>query len=493
MDLLASHNLLAIPTDLFNFVRTPLEPPLWTDWRDFWLGKVFSRHYILFYFLPLLMLLLMVPARHLRRAIVLTAVAFLAYVFGVLYALFWLLLCGGLYVLSERFARECRRTDVWPMGPPIAAMTILGGGYLFFLVAHEISLPVGVNAWLHANVPWVYPLGARGLAWEPVFPQMRPGNPEAAPSLIHTLFWDLHFVGVAYLAVRMLHYFSELKRDTIPGERRSLLSFMAYVCYVPGLIQGPIDRYTPFQDEIDTCAQRRSWHNLPPAVFRMGMGLIKSLVATIYLRPLLWYQLGIGADNRYWLHPEQIESLALLYFGVFLIIFTLYIEFSGYCDVAIGMSRLLGYRHPENFAMPWRATSMRDFWRRWHITLSMILRDYVYIALGGNRRHVTINLCITFFLCGIWHRLIFQVGLWGIVMGLMVAANQAWVNWMKSVDAREDGVVPAIRRGWLRCRPLPQVCAWLVTQHAFVFSLLIFFGGAGAINVVREILRRLLG
>jgi D-alanyl-lipoteichoic acid acyltransferase DltB (MBOAT superfamily) len=141
--------------------------------------------------------------------------------------------------------------------------------------------------------------------------------------------------------------------------------------------------------------------------------------------------------------------------------------------------------------MPWRATSMRDLWRRWHISLSEILRDYIYIPLGGSRQRTFRNLLITFFLCGIWHKLALQVGIWGLLMGLMVAVNHYWADWMKRLDARPSGTLPAVRRSVLKLRPLPTIASWLLTQHAFVFPLLIFFGGAGAINVMREILQRI--
>jgi len=92
------------------------------------------------------------------------------------------------------------------------------------------------------------------------------------------------------------------------------------------------------------------------------------------------------------------------------------------------------------------ATSLRGVWRRWHISLSGILRDYVYIPLGGNRRHVTLNLVVTFALCGIWHFLIPQVVIWGVIMGLMLAVNQRWVQWMERLDAAPTGTLQAIRR-----------------------------------------------
>jgi alginate O-acetyltransferase complex protein AlgI len=328
----------------------------------------------------------------------------------------------------------------------------------------------------------------RGWAWEPEFPKLfREGTPE----FIFAVFRDVHMIGTAYLTVRMLHYFAEIKRGNLPAERRTRLNFLAYLCYAPNLIQGPIERFAPFQDEMDTCHERRSWRNIAPAVARIALGIAKKLVVLWYLYPVLNGWMALRRGNIYYDHPEQLEHFWMLYVGVMVHITWLYLIFSGYCDVSAGMARLLGYRQIENFDRPYLATSLRDFWRRWHISLSFILRDYVYIALGGNRRHVTLNLCVTFFLCGIWHWLMVQVGAWGIVMGFMVAVNHAWAQWMKRLDAAETGRLPALRRKWLRLRPLPTVCAWLFTQHAFLWSILVLFGGWGAINVPMEMLLRI--
>ncbi|MEW6199409.1 MAG: MBOAT family O-acyltransferase [Planctomycetota bacterium] len=492
MDGTAWTSLVSLADAARGALVTPLLNTPWGDVRDFWLGRILDDRFLVIYFLPLMFVLRPVPIRWLRLAIIVTSFAFITYLFGILYAGLWLLTCVGLFHLAERFAIECRRTDVWKYGPPLAVGAIVGGWYVVTMSLHNVRLPEHVGNWLFEDLRWIYPLGARGWAWEPDFPRLhdgRPGGP--APQLVQALFWDVHIVGTAYLAVRMFQYLSELKRDTIPRTQRRLVDFLAWVCYGPTLIQGPIERYAEFNHQIDTCHERRSWREVPPAVFRIAWGVGKSVVSTLYFQPVLWSQLGVGNDNRLWRHPEQIESFGLLYCGVFLVIFTLYLEFSGYCDVAIGMSRLLGYRVIENFRMPWRATSLRDFWRRWHISLSAILRDYVYIPLGGNRRRTLRNLLITFFLIGIWHRLIAQVALWGLLMGLLVWINQRWAQWIKTLDQQSHGPLPALLRAVRRTRPLPTIAAWLLTQHAFVFSLLVFFGGWGAITVPREILRRI--
>jgi D-alanyl-lipoteichoic acid acyltransferase DltB (MBOAT superfamily) len=474
------------------YLLAPLTQTPWTDWRGFWLTKVFDDRFVVIYFLPLTLVLLLLTHQKLRAGILVTGLAFMAYVFGVLYAGLWLLTCVVFYRLSERFAIECKRTDVLPIGPPLAAIAIIGGWYVTTMALSNLLLPPAWNTWLFEHARWMFPLGGRGVPWEPVFPRLYTTTPgDQPPPLVHAMFYNVHNIGTAYLTARMLHYFSEVKRDTLPRARRTLFNFLTYTCYAPALIQGPIERFDKFHAELDDCHQRRSWHNVPPALARIGWGICKSLIFTCYFQPLLWYTYGLGHKNTYYLHPEQIESFWLLYFGVFFQIFGLYLEFSGYCDVAAGIARLLGYRQIENFRWPWFATSMRDLWRRWHISLSEILRDYIYIPLGGNRRHATLNICITFFFCGIWHKIVPQLAIWGVLIGLMVAINQHWVHWMKQLEARPTGTLPALRRGFLKLHPLPRVCAWLITQHAFVFSLLILFGGAGAINVLREIVLRI--
>ena len=216
-------------------------------------------------------------------------------------------------------------------------------------------------------------------------------------------------------------------------------------------------------------------------------GLFKSLIATWYFFPVIKNDL-VGAG--YYERPEQVGSYALLYFGIYIHIFWLYLEFSGYCDISAGMARLLGYRQVENFNWPWLATSMRDLWRRWHISLSFLMRDYVYIPLGGNRRHATLNLIIVFTLIGIWHALTFQVLAWGVLMGVMVAINQHWAQWMKRLDETPNGMLPALRRAIARTRPLPQILSWAITMHFFVHSLLVFFGGSAGWRVTWELIRR---
>lgn len=491
--------MLASSTDMltavWSFLADPVAGAAWTDWRDFWLTRIVEGRYLVAYFLPLLPVLLILRRDRLRAGIVVTGLLFLAYVFGAAYAVFWLVAALAFHRLGERFAVECRRTDVWTWGPPLAAGFVLVGWHAATLGLHHVWLPAELNAWLYKWLPWVYPLGVRGADWEPFFRALHhaPATNQP-PQFLVAVFRDVHLIGTAYLTVRLFQYFSEIKRGNLPPERRTRLNFLAFVCYAPTLTQGPLERFAEFQAEMDTCHERRSWRNVLPAAGRMGLGLFKNFVVFAYLQPVLHDRLGLEGNNAYYETPEQIESFWLLYVGAGLQITRLYLAFSGYCDVSAGMARLLGYRQIENFRRPWLATSMRDMWRRWHISLSFILRDYVYIALGGNRRHVTVNLIVTFVVCGIWHALVGKMAAWGLVMGLMVLVNQYWVQWMKRLDAQPASGWAAVRRGCQRLRPLPQIAAWLLTQHAFVWSTLIIFGGvSGTYRVTREMLRRVWG
>ena len=489
-----------------KYVIDPWAAARWADWRGFWLQQVFDDRLLVIFCLPIVPILLLLPQRYLRAGIVATGLLFCAFVFGAFHSATWLLTVTAFFYLGQVFHREARRTDVLPWGPPLAAVAILVGWYYATMAVKYVGLPGGLDAWVRDHAPWMLPYGMRGFAWEPDFRHAF----NSQVTLFAGAFFSPHNIGTAYLFWKLIHYFSELKRDTIPLARRTLGNFLAWTCYAPSLMQGPLERFGTFQDEMDTCRARRSWAALGPALWRMSLGFAKVLVATVVFSPILWHDLGIQSDRRtYYDNPQEMGTF-WLFFGVFFQIFWLYLEFAGYCDISAGIARLLGYRQIENFAMPWFATSLRDFWRRWHISLSSILRDYLYIPLGGNRRHVTLNLCITFGLCGLWHAPIPKVGIWGILMGLMLALNQRWVDWMQRLDAagaprshsghadaktvgmasKPPTWAAAVRRAWLHCRPLPQLCAWLLTQHAFVFSLLIFFGGVGGLRVLAELARR---
>ena len=485
---------IAATAGFWEYVWEPVANARWSDWQGFWLRHVLDDRFLVCLFLPLLPILWLFSRRHLRTGIVLTGLAFLGYVFGVAFVLFWLALCAGFYRLMERFAFEAQRKDVVQWGPPLAAIACIIACYVVSLNLSAVRLPADWNLWLFHHATWLFPLGARQLPWDSYaslyaleWSQSMKAQP---PQLFYAVFLSPMCNGLVIFVIRMIHYASELRRDSIPRERRSYWNFLAYVSYAPALMQGPIERFKEFNDEIDTCHQRRSWANLLRGLARMALGLSKGLFCTFYLFPLLC---RLVYQDRYYWHPEQVESVVLLALGVHLHALWLYLEFSGYCDVSAGMAHVLGYRQIENFERPWLATSLRDFWRRWHISFSYILRDYVYIPLGGSRKRHTLNLCITFLVCGLLHNLHPYFLQWGLVMALMVTVNHHWAKWMKRLDQRPANRLSAIRRACLKLQPLPRICAWALTMNAFVGSCLVMVSGLdNAWRVPWELIRRTL-
>ncbi|MFH1747953.1 MAG: MBOAT family O-acyltransferase [Planctomycetota bacterium] len=457
----------------------------WGDWRGFWLGSLASGRNAVVFFLPLLPVLWLLARRNLRITIVLTGLAFLTFVFGVMYALLWVLMCLIFHKLAERFAIEVKRTDVWPWGPPLAAIGIISAHFLLMNGLNALKLPEAWNAWLLTYAWWLFPLGARGVAWEP---HWFGGHTQ----LFRVMLYQSHNIGAAYLSMRMVTYFAEIKRGTIPIERRSLLNFFAYLCYAPTLIQGPIERYTEFNNEIDTCHERRDWRSLGYGLYRMILGAGKCFGAAVYLYPVLH---GSGLDPFanpvMYQSPDKIDGYGLLLFGVHLQVLFLYLVFSGYCDIAIGMSRIIGYRVVENFKRPWMARSLTDMWRRWHISLSFILRDYIFLPLTKKRWNSVATVLVTFFVCGVWHNLSMNYAAWGLLMGLMVWINQRWARWMRNLDRHRDRRLSKVRQAWLRLQPLPKICAWFFTLNVFLMSGWVCFAGfGGAWKVIVELVRR---
>jgi len=473
--------------DLLVRLLEPLRAAPWSDLPGFWLQTLLRDRFLVVFAIPLALVFRALPAARLGPVFVVTGVAFIAYFFGALYATIYLGLCLAMHAFGEQFARESARTDVLRWGAPLFAWTLIGGGLMASFYAAAIPVP---DAWEHFamnRAPWLLPYGLRGVPWEP---DWRPALnlPEGAPVPLFVALGMPHLVGTAYLAIRMLQYLSEIRRGTLAPERRGRGDFLAWVLYAPNLMQGPIERYDDFHAKIAVCPQCRGAGDVLVGVARIGLGLGKGLAATLYVLPAA--RVLHLMDGAFYRHPEQVESTIALTFGVYVHMFWLYLEFSGYCDISAGIARIFGYRQVENFHWPWLATSLRDFWRRWHISLSFIARDYVYIALGGNRRHATLNLCLTFAFIGVWHAPIFQFVTWGLLMGLLVSINQGWVQLVKRIDAGELPRLGRVRRAWLALWPLPQICAWALTMHVFMYSMLAFFGGGAISRVTAELIGR---
>lgn len=219
-------------------------------------------------------------------------------------------------------------------------------------------------------------------------------------------------VGISFYTFQSMSYTIDVYRGKIEAET-SLLHFAFYISYFPQLIAGPIVRAIDFlpQTRQHPTLDSPAWDR---ALYRIFKGLFKKIVLADFLARY--------ADLAY-TTPAQADALTA-WLGVYAFSLQIYFDFSGYTDIAIGCARLMGFRLPENFNAPYIAASFSDFWRRWHITLSGWLRDYLYIPLGGSRTNATLgvyrNLMITMILCGLWHGAAWPFVLWGTMHGVIL-------------------------------------------------------------------------
>ena len=225
------------------------------------------------------------------------------------------------------------------------------------------------------------------------------------------------------------------------------LNYAVFVTFFPQLIAGPIVHHAEMMPQFANVRNKvKNYHNIALGLFIFSMGLFKKVaIADTFA---VWATQGFDVADKL----EMIEAWAtsLSY------TFQLYFDFSGYTDMAIGIALLFNIKLPINFNSPYKALSIQDFWRRWHMTLSRFLKDYIYIPLGGNRKGETrtyINLFATFLLGGIWHGAGWTFVFWGMLHGLALMIHRAW---------QKLGI------------KLPTVIAWFITFN-FINITWVFF------------------
>jgi D-alanyl-lipoteichoic acid acyltransferase DltB (MBOAT superfamily) len=258
-------------------------------------------------------------------------------------------------------------------------------------------------------------------------------------------------VGISFYTFMAISYVVDTYRgDFAPT---TLEKFAAYLSFFPHLVAGPIVRPAELIPQIDTPRDPRRV-DTSRAFYLIATGLFKKVVISNYLAASIVDEV-FGA-------PGNHSSLEIL-IAVYAYAVQIYADFSGYTDIAIGIALLLGFRFPQNFDSPYAATSLQDFWRRWHMTLSRWLRDYVYVPLGGNRhgRILTYrNIMLTMLLGGLWHGAAWTFVAWGALHG----GGLALERWRRE---RRSGAEPArsARRVW---------AARLVTFHVVCLGWIFF-------------------
>lgn len=234
-------------------------------------------------------------------------------------------------------------------------------------------------------------------------------------------------IGISFFTFQSMSYTMDVARGRV-APIRNPLDFALYVSLFPQLIAGPIVRFHEIADQIRS--RVTSVDGFALGAVRFSHGLAKKVLIADSVAPV--------ADAAFGAPPGELSAVAA-WIGVLAYTVQIYFDFSGYSDMAIGMGQMFGFDFPENFARPYSAVSITDFWRRWHITLSNWFRDYLYIPMGGSRgsnSETLRNLLVVFFLTGLWHGANWTFVLWGAYHGAILVAER--VMGLRGLEERPD-------------------------------------------------------
>ena len=262
--------------------------------------------------------------------------------------------------------------------------------------------------------------------------------------------------GVSFFVFQSIAYVVDIKRGTIQPLRR-FVDYLFLLSFFPKMFLGPLVKAKDFIPQIEDREARVSREDFGRAVTLIAGGLLKyavvaSSLGTLFVGPAFEGKFGDGG------------VVALV--AVYAFTLQIYCDFSGYSDIAVGVALMMGFRLPDNFDAPYKSATITEFWRRWHISLSTWLREYLYIALGGNRRgsfRTYLNLFLTMFLGGLWHGVSLCYIAWGVLHGVALALHKVWLK-----------IVPGAKKVGEEMRLICRVPATLLTFHIVAFGWLLF-------------------
>ncbi len=382
-------------------------------------------------------------------------------------------------VLLIARGRRPRGADTAKLG----RAALIGGALVWMVATLQYRATLVLLGGLAAAAAWVVGLGAlrrrgrlgeRGmiaLVWIGLHVLILPLWWKAQQPWYPSPMAVLHYAGFAYLLLRLIAWGVDVARN--PGLPLRLVDTICWLLYPPCMRLGPVMLREPFLERLDAWDPRRS-----PAL-RAGakrFALFALGVGGIALGARGWGWVTSAGD--FFAHPEAC-STAQLAAGVYLVAIQTYLLLWTYNELAAALALWIGIPVDNNFDWVPLATSIRDFWRRWHITLGTWLRNYVYIPLGGNRRHVALNYGAVFGYCGLWHGASWSFLAWAAMQTVALTVQRGWDRWR--------GYAGGPRRTPVHWTAL----CWLLTMHFQIATILVFcdFEHLG-LRVFRELLWR---
>ena len=254
-------------------------------------------------------------------------------------------------------------------------------------------------------------------------------------------------LGISFLVFSLISYLMDVYRSKISADK-NVLNVLLWSFFFVKITSGPIVRYDQMYKPEENNPSKPCLEDISAGARRFVIGLAKKVI--------LANTLGLTVDTIFAAQPDGI-SMSVAWLGIICYTFQIYLDFAGYSDMALGMARMLGFHFEENFDYPYVSKTLGEFWRRWHISLSTWLRDYLYFPLGGSRRgNVYFNLVVVFLISGLWHGASFHFVAWGAWYGLFMIIDRLYRTYIQPK------------------RKLPSWLTWLFTIVVVVFGWVLF-------------------
>ena len=329
----------------------------------------------------------------------------------------------------------------YAFGEPIYMLMLLGSVLFNYLMGcvlhkHRNKLLLGVTVALNLSLLVVFKYtGFLVDTFNGIF-----GTKIVAPDIVMP-------IGISFFTFQAISYIVDLYRDKIE-EKASFFQVLLYISLFPQLIAGPIVQYRTVAAHI---------RDRQVTVDKFSKGVCRFIVG-ISKKMLISNAMGYGADTIFGMSVSGIDA-PMAWLGAVCYTLQIYFDFSGYSDMAVGIGWMLGFDFPENFNYPYVAVGMRDFWRRWHMSLTGWFREYLYIPLGGNRKgkaRQVLNSMVVFICTGIWHGANMTFVVWGFFHGVLIS--------IETLFHKKDRKTPKLLTGFI----------WLYTMLAVIVGFVIF-------------------
>jgi len=336
----------------------------------------------------------------------------------------------------------------------VLALLTLGPAYAFTIAALALASWAIIRV---CGLPRRLTAGALVMAAAYLALILHP-QPGWLPPVDIPYYFYIHWAGIGYLFLRSYHVLADVAAGKLiaPGLR----DFLAYLLFAPTLRMGPIYRYNQFAGQLADGPTR--YRSFSQAGVRFVTGAIRLAVMSIMIdkfRPSQLYE-----------NPQTLGGLDLI-ISLQVPAMAFYLWISGYVDWSICIGRLMGFDIPDNFNYPWRSASIDEFWRRWHITLSLWLKDYLFIPLVRHRWHYFWSFTLTFLFCGLWHSKDLSFILCGLSQGIALSVRRWWDHLWRTQREKHTALYQTLSRARLVHSPLNTTLCWLVNYCFLMISL----------------------